>query len=542
MFFKEQIIDNLGRKGENMGSVLKSFSMEKTSRKSIVITGNDLHMEDLNFLVQNQSLEVEISKSAIDTVNKSREFLQKGASRLVIYGVNTGFGPMASHLLSNGKQLQLQRNLIVSHATGMGEILPDAYALSGMLIRLNTLAKGYSGVSEELLQRLKLFINHRIIPLIPEHGAVGTSGDLVQLSHIALALLGEGQVRYKGKITTAKSAMSTLSITPYKLKEKEGLALINGTSFMTGIGALVCIQAAHILQLATRLGAMSLELVHGFDDSISKEIHDLRPHEGQGIVAQHIRKYLASSKLLRKRRFFQEHTFIDKDRKIKESVQEVYSLRCIPQILGPVLDTLSRTEHVIEIEMNSVTDNPIVDWKNNMFLHGGNFHGDYIASSLDQLKASIVKLTMLSERRINFFLNQDVNKSFPPFLNLNTPGITLGLQGLQFVATSTTARSQSLAFPHHIHSIPTNGDNQDVVSMGTDAALLAAAVNDQAYIVLAIEILALCQAVDYLKEFSKLSRSSKELYEKVRTIIPSLKKDEVLADMLPKLLDVIKHI
>jgi histidine ammonia-lyase len=259
-------------------------------------------------------------------------------------------------------------------------------------------------------------------------------------------------------------------------------------------------------------------------------------------VAQNLSKILSSSQLLKDRQEFQSrfsrHRGINE---ISEMVQEVYSLRCIPQILGPVFDSVNQSWREVQIEINSITDNPIVDWKSRQFLHGGNFHGDYIATSMDQLKQSLARLTMLSERRINFFLNNKINNFFPPFLNLEKPGLSLGLQGLQFVATSTTAESQSLAFPHRLHSIPTNADNQDIVSMGTKSARYARKVIENAYSVLAVELVTLAQAADFLEENEKLSNHSRKLYGQIRSIFPKIEADRDITEQLPRLVEAIKH-
>lgn len=512
--------------------------------QSIEITGKNLTIRDVSGFVCNPQATVRLADAAREAVRKSKAFLDERLDKEVIYGVNTGFGPMASRVIDHEHLEELQYNLVRSHAVGMGEPLPEEYVLAAMLVRLNTLAKGYSGVSLGLIDELEAFINKRIVPVIPEHGAVGASGDLVQLAHIALALIGEGEVTHDGMRQPTSRALHVLGLRPHALEPKEGLALINGTSVMTGIAALMCLHAQQLLALAVKSGALGLELVGGFGDSLSKKLHFLRPHEGQIMIAKSLRRLLASSRLLRGR----NHTFPfskisngEDIQRLTETVQEVYSLRCIPQILGPVFDTLKKTWREVEIEMNSATDNPLADWELARFLHGGNFHGDYIAHGVDQLKASLVKLTLLSERRVNFFLNENVNKRFPSFLNLKTPGLTLALQGLQFVATSTAAQSQSLAFPHAVHSIPTNADNQDVVSMGVDAALFGMKVVENAYVVLAIELLTLAQAVDYLEVIEQLSDPSRLLVTQVRQISPKIENDRVLVKELPRLVQLLKE-
>ena len=512
--------------------------------KKIVLDGNRLTIKDINTLVKNPAVIVGINSESLKELKKVRQFLSKNMASQIIYGINTGFGPMSSHIIGKDQLLQLQENLIKSHAVGMGEPIRSDFVLAAMIVRLNTLVKGYSGATEELVLHLQNFINHRIIPVVPEHGAVGTSGDLVQLAHIALALIGEGEVFYKGKRLFTKDVLKECKIKPYILQAKEGLALINGTSVMSGISAMLTTEVESLLSIAVYTSGWSLEMANAFTDSFSEKIQALRPHAGQKEIAKKLRELLATSQLLQDRCAFNHkdgNGITDKVHQIPQDVQDVYSLRCTPQILGPIADSIKILRDIISIEINSVTDNPIIDRKNSTFLHGGNFHGDYIAYAVDQLKMTIVKLTMLSERRINYFLNQKVNRRFSPFINLNTPGITLGLQGLQFVATSTTANSQTLAFPQYVHSISTNADNQDVVSMGTDAALITAKVIENAFIVIAIEVLTLAQAVDYSKNKDKLSDGTKKLYVAIRDFFPAITDHRVLTEDLKKLLDFVKN-
>ncbi|MDO8655245.1 MAG: aromatic amino acid ammonia-lyase [bacterium] len=510
--------------------------------KRLTLDGSSLTVQEVCFFVNDGEASVDVAESALLNVEKAREFLMEKLQKSIIYGVNTGFGPMASHIINHGQLVSLQKNLIRSHAAGIGKPISEKYVLATMLVRLNTLLKGHSGVSSELVTQLQEFINRRILPVVPEHGAVGTSGDLVQLAHIALALMGEGDVFYHGKKRNTSEVLQELGITPYELKVKEGLSLINGTSMMTGIGALLCGEAERLLDIAMRLGALSLELVRAYDDCISKNLQDIRPHKGQGAVAATLRGILESSHMLKKREGLSQPLENGQDVvTIPQTVQEFYSLRCIPQILGPVFDTLANTRSIVQVEMNSTSDNPIVDWEHGLILHGGNFHGDYVASAVDQLKAALVKLSMLSERRTNFFLNHEINKFFPPFMNLQTPGLTLGLQGLQFVATSTAAQNQTLAFPHYIHSIPTNGDNQDIVSMGTDAVLFAMKVVSNTNVILSVELITLAQAVDFLQKKEQLSRSSQELFERLRSVFPAVRDDRVIVHELPQVVKLIKQ-
>jgi histidine ammonia-lyase len=511
------------------------------SRKSLVFDGETLSPEQVHALAYGPESLVALSPAALKRVRASHAIVKAQVRQKVVYGVTTGFGPMASHIIARDKLDELQLNLVRSHSVGAGPPLPAEFVLAAMASRLNTFLKGNSGVSEGLIRHLAGFIEHRIAPIVPEHGAVGTSGDLVQLAHIALGLIGEGEVFYRGKRRRAPAVLRKLGIAPLVLHPKEGLSLINGTSMMTGIAALLVVWAERIVGLSIRAGALALELVNGLTDAIAAELHAVRPHVGQGQVARHLRELLADSKLLTHRHDVQARVNIIDDTYVTpEQIQEIYSLRCIPQILGPVVDIVRKFRGDVTVELNSVTDNPVIDIASEVFLHGGNFHGDYIAAAVDQMKIGIVKLTILAERQINFFLNRNVNRSFPPFLNLNQPGLTLALQGVNFVATSTTAHSQSLAYPHSLHSISTNGDNQDVVSMGTDAALIGWKVIENAFTVLAIELIALAQAVDVLDVGARLAPPSRALYEKVRAVVPAITKDRSFSGELNQLIDTIR--
>lgn len=517
--------------------------MRKSKAKKerpLLVNGGELTAYDV-VQVARDNLSVAIHEKVAERAERSRAFLDERIDKQVIYGVNTGFGPMATRVIGKDQRVELQYNLIRSHAMGMGEPVRADFVRAAMLVRLNTLARGVSGVSPELLEYLALFLNKGIVPIVPEHGAVGTSGDLVQLAHCALACIGEGEVWYKGERMKAITVLRELAIKPYRLRSKEGLALINGTAMMTGVGALIATDAERLVQYAVRAGALALELIYGFTDGLDEFLHELRPHPGQRDVAATMRHLLQSSKRVRERKPFAEGLEQKEDvYRIPESVQEIYSLRCIPQIIGPIFDSVRGARIALEYEMNSVTDNPVIDVDRELFLHGGNFHGDVVSLAIDTMKIGLVKLSMLLERQINFFLDENVNHTFPPFLNLEKPGLTLALQGLQFVATSTTAQNQTLAFPQYVHSIPTNGGNQDVVSMGTDAALLASKVLDNTYTVLAINLVTLAQAVEALRAKSSLSREGRKLYLLVRKYIDPVHKDVSMSKELNAFVEILR--
>ena len=467
-----------------------------------------------------------LSSSALEKVNTSFQFLQKFSSNKLIYGINTGFGPMAQYKVSEENILQLQYNLIRSHSSGSGALLSPELVKALMIARLNSLMQGYSGVHADVVELLKELINKDVTPCIYEHGGVGASGDLVQLAHLGLVLIGEGEVLFEDKIFSTTTLFKKLGIKPLSIHIREGLAILNGTSAMTGIGMVNIIQAQKLLEWSVMFSAMTNEIVEAYDDHYSHELNIVKHHKGQNKVAGMLRKILKDSKMIRTR---SEHLYSEEniDKEIfEDKVQEYYSLRCITQVLGPVHDTIIHAEKVLTDELNSVNDNPVIDHENKNIYHGGNFHGDYVALEMDKLKIAITKLSMLSERQLNYLLNDKLNQKFPPFVNLGVLGLNFGMQGMQFTATSTVAENQTLSFPMYVHSIPNNNDNQDIVSMGCNAALLTKKIIDNSFAVLGIQIIAILQAIDYLKCQHELSPNTFALYKELRKIFPKFIEDQ----------------
>lgn len=320
---------------------------------------------------------------------------------------------------------------------------------------------------------------------------------------------------------------------PIKVEIREGLALMNGTSVMSGIGIVNAYKASQLTEISIKLSCAINEIVQAYDDHFSESLNATKRHVGQQKVAEKMREYLSDSQLIRKREDHLYTSFEEQEKVFKDKVQEYYSLRCVPQILGPVLDTLEYTE-VVENEINSANDNPIINVEDQHVYHGGNFHGDYISLEMDKLKIVVTKLTMLAERQLNYLLNSKINEILPPFVNLGKLGFNFGMQGVQFTATSTTAESQMLSNPMYIHSIPNNNDNQDIVSMGTNAAVICRKVIENAFEVLSIELITIVQAIEYLGFQDKVSSSTKELYDEIRKIIPAFSDDMVMYPYLQK--------
>ncbi|WP_294199277.1 aromatic amino acid ammonia-lyase [uncultured Chryseobacterium sp.] len=500
---------------------------------------NFLKLSDFTkVIIENEK--IELDETLLARVDESFQFLKEFSRNKVIYGVNTGFGPMAQFKISDEDTHQLQYNLIRSHSSGIGNPLPADEAKACMLARLNTLSLGKSGVHQSVVNLIKELINKDVIPLIFEHGGVGASGDLVQLAHLALVLIGEGEVFYKGERKPTKEVFAAEGLEPIQVEIREGLALMNGTSVMSGIGAVNAHKANQLTDISLRLSCAINEIVQAYDDHLSEVLNGTKLHEGQQKIAAKMRAHLSDSKLIRKRADHLYTHFEEQEKVFKEKVQEYYSLRCVPQILGPVLDTLEYTEKVLENEINSANDNPIINVEDQHVYHGGNFHGDYISLEMDKLKIVVTKLTMLAERQLNYLLNSKINEILPPFVNLGKLGFNFGMQGVQFTATSTTAESQMLSNPMYVHSIPNNNDNQDIVSMGTNAAVICRKVIDNAFEVLTIEAITIVQAIEYLGFQDKVSSATKKLYDEIRRIIPAFSNDMVMYPYLEEVKNYLK--
>lgn len=491
----------------------------------IPIGQNVLTSNDFSEILFNKKA-IHLSLTDLENVKVNFQFLQKFSADKLIYGINTGFGPMAQYKISEENLSQLQYNLIRSHSSGTGMLLPPVLVKALMIARLNSLMKAYSGVHTDAVELLMELINKNITPCIYEHGGVGASGDLVQLAHLGLVLIGEGEVIFEDNIYSTEVLFKTLGIKPLSIHVREGLAILNGTSAMTGIGMVNIIQAQKLLQWSAMLSAMTNEIVEAYDDHYSYELNIVKHHKGQNRIASMIREILDGSKMIRNR---SEHLYnqVNSHREILEDkVQEYYSLRCVTQVLGPIYDTIIQAEEVLVNELNSVSDNPVIDHINQNVFHGGNFHGDYVSLEMDKLKIAITKLSMLAERQLNYLLNDKLNRKFPPFLNLGILGLNFGMQGMQFTATSTVAENQTLSFPMYVHSIPNNNDNQDIVSMGCNAALMTKKVIDNSFEVLGILMVTILQGIDYLDCKNKLSPHTVALYTEVRKIFPKFIEDQ----------------
>ncbi|MES2733976.1 MAG: aromatic amino acid ammonia-lyase [Bacteroidota bacterium] len=491
----------------------------------MVIVGNrELSLEDFETVVFDKCA-IELDAKALEAVKGNFEFLKQFSQDKIIYGINTGFGPMAQYRIDDQELNNLQYNLIRAHCSGSGEPISHDFVRAVLLARLNTLMLAKSGVHDSVVRLLADLLNHDICPVIFQHGGVGASGDLVQLAHLGLCLIGEGDVTHEGETFPAHVLFKKFNLQPISIKLREGLAIMNGTSAMGGIGMINLIQARKLVHWSLMASCMINEIVESYDDHFSAPLNEAKLHYGQRSIAKQMTDVLEDSRLIKNRA---DHLYQKTTTKVfKAKVQEYYSIRCVPQILGPIYDTIRYAEMVVANEINSVNDNPVIDDVLEDVYHGGNFHGDYVSLEMDKLRICLTKLAMLADRQLNFLLNDKLNEKLPPFINLGTLGLNFGMQGVQFTATSTVAECQTLATSMYVHSIPNNNDNQDIVSMGTNAALLTSKVIENAFEVLAIELLGILQAVDYLNIQPNMSQQTASLYHTLRAIAPKFVEDTV---------------
>ncbi len=504
----------------------------------MILIHKNLSLDEIERIIVGRE-QVALADEVRREVEQCYTFLAEFAREKVIYGINTGFGPMAQWRIEDDKLTQLQYNIIRSHSTGAGEPLEPMAVRGAMLARLMTFVQAHSGVHVEVIDLLVELLNREIYPVVPEHGSVGASGDLVQLSHIALALIGEGEVFYRGERMKTAEVFAKEGIEPLKMYLREGLAATNGTAVMTGLGLKNLLSARHLMAWSLTASVLMNEIAQSYDDLMSEVLNGLKKHEGQRVVAARMREIATGSRRLLSRE--EELYHAHEEAIFEHKVQPYYSLRCVPQILGPVWDEMQSVERVLVGELNSVDDNPIVDPANRTVIHGGNFHGDYVSFAMDKLKIALTKLTMLAERQMNYLFHDRINGILPPFVNLGVLGLNYGLQASQFTATSTTAECQTLSNPMYVHSIPNNNDNQDIVSMGTNSALICARVVENSFQVMAIHLMALVQAVDCLKIAEQLAPATRDLYERVRALVPVFVEDTPKYEEIERLMALLKN-
>lgn len=477
----------------------------------ITINGDDLTIGQVIAVSRNYA-HAEIDEQGIEKMAKSRQIIEDILERnQIVYGITTGFGSLSNVYIPPGDSSQLQKNLIMSHAAGVGEPLPTEIVRAMMLLRANSLAKGYSGVRPEVVQLLVDMLNQKIHPVVPSKGSVGASGDLIPLSHVALAMIGLGEVEYRQQIMDAQQAFALTGLTPIVLTAKEGLALINGTQYMSSLGCHAINSSQKLLKNALIAAALTMEALSGNLKAFDSRIHAVRPHPGQKRVALAVNKLMEGSDAATKT-----------PEKIR--VQDAYSLRCIPQVLGASLDAIEYVKQVLEREINSATDNPLVFPEDEAVISGGNFHGQPLALALDYLAMAIAEIGNISERRTERLVNTALG-GLPPYL-VRHNGLNSGLMLAQYAAAALVSENKITAHPASVDSIPTSGNQEDHVSMGSISAYKVHTILRNVQWVVAIEILAACQGMDFAEHSP--GKGTAIAHRLVREAVPHWKEDRVL--------------
>lgn len=487
----------------------------------IELDGHSLTLEAAKKIVFD-NVKVSLAPRALERVRAARAVIERIiAKNQRVYGINTGFGKLSTETIPSEKLSLLQENLLKSHAVGVGEPLPDDVARATLLFRLNSLLHGRSGVRVEIIHYLKEFLNHGVVPLIPAKGSVGSSGDLAPLAHLALLLIGEGQAKLNKKILSGRELLRELGLEPLQLAPKEGLALINGTQVTLGVGFVALVHAQNLLAQAQAIGALAVEALRGHTEAFDERLQQARPHPGQLRVAQTMRAWLAGSKLANSK---------------ADDVQDNYTLRCIPQVLGASLDALDFVAKKFEIEMNSATDNPLVFAESGEVLSGGNFHGQILAFCCELLGQAVAEIGNFSERRIALLLEAP---DLPKFL-VQDSGLNSGLMVPQYTAAALVAENKVLAHPASVDSIPTSGGKEDHNSMAATSAYKALQIAQNVEVILAIELLTVRQALSF-RDSSQMAPRTHTLYERIAQQIPPLEKDRLLQYDIQRAMHLLKE-
>lgn len=477
---------------------------------STIIDGTSMTIADVRRVARGGR--VELGVAAVGAMEAARAYVESIIKQgCPVYGITTGFGLFSDVLIKAEDVATLQHNLLRSHSCGVGELLPNPETRALMVLRANALAIGNSGIRPQVVQMLVDCLNSDVLPLIPSKGSLGASGDLVPLAHMGRFLMGEGLAHYQGKVLCAKAALVKAGLKPIKLEAKEGLALVNGTQFMAARGCLTLDQALNMAQAADAIGALTCEALRGISAAYSPLVQQVRPHPGQQESAANLRKYLEGSRL------------ISQPGELR--TQDAYSLRCIPQVHGASRDVFAWVKEVLEREINSVTDNPLIFPDEDRVISGGNFHGQPLAFALDFLAIALAELANISERRIERLVNPQLN-DLPPFLTANG-GLNSGLMIPQYVAAALVAENKILCHPASVDSIPTSGNQEDHVSMGGNAANKASKVASNVRDVLAIELLAACQAIDF-RGPKLLGQTGQKIFRLVRSEVKFVDNDRSL--------------
>ena len=492
------------------------------SQKTVILDGQSLTIQDIVNVARN-GYQVELTEQAKKLVSEcAASVLDWVAEGRVVYGITTGFGDLATVVIPRDKSRQLQENLLMSHACGYGEDLPEDFVRAIMLLRINTLTRGYSGISLATLTQLVNYLNLGIHPVIPRQGSVGASGDLCPLSHLAITLIGLGDVKYQGKKMSTMEALNMVGLKPVELMPKEGLALNNGTTVMTGLAALCVYDGQKLLKNADIAAAMSAEALHAVPYAFDKRTHDLRPQVGQSIVAENMRRLTEGSEIIENYK--------------KDRVQDAYSLRCLPQVHGTSRDALNYVFDKVNIEINSVTDNPIVFHKDGEAISGGNFHGQPMAMAMDFFGIAMAEIANISERRIARLVDHKMS-DLPPFLVAES-GVNSGFMIPQYTAAAIVSENKVLAHPSCVDSIPTSAGQEDHVSMGGYSARKGLTILKNTSRVIAIEMLNAAQGMDFRAPL-KPGKGTAAAYKAYREVVPYYDKDQYMQPLMLKSLELV---
>jgi len=490
----------------------------------VVLDGKSLTIQDIVNVARRGykvELDPEAKRSVAECADSVSEWVREGR---VVYGITTGFGDLSTVVIPREQSRKLQENLLMSHACGFGEALPEDFVRAIMLLRINTLARGYSGISLATLSQLVEYLNLGIHPVIPRQGSVGASGDLCPLSHLAITLIGLGDVVYQGKKMPTSEALKLVGMEPVELMPKEGLALNNGTTVMTGIASLCVYDALNLLKNADIAAALSAEALHAVPYAFDRRTHDLRPQVGQGIVAENMRRLLEGSEIIETYK--------------KDRVQDAYSLRCLPQVHGASRDAINYVLDKVNIEINSVTDNPIIFHKDGEAISGGNFHGQPMAMAMDFFGIAVAELADISERRVARLVDHKMS-DLPPFLVAES-GVNSGFMIPQYVAAAIVSENKVLAHPSCVDSIPTSAGQEDHVSMGAYSARKGLTILNNTTRVIAIEMLNAAQGIDFRAPL-KPGCGTSAAYRAFRAEIPFYAKDQYMQPLMLKSLELVKN-
>ena len=476
-----------------------------------IIINDHITIDDV-INVSRFNYKVKLSDEAIKRITKAREYIDNlNNNHELIYGINTGLGDLCGTIIDEKMREEYQKNILLSHACGSGEYYEEEIVRAAMIILINSISKGYSGTSLDVVLFYIMLLNKNIIPLVPKKGSLGASGDLVPLAHMALPLILEGEVLYQGKVYSTKELFKKLNINEVHLKEKDSLSIINGTHFMTALGTILVYDAKNLIKVSDCSSSLTVEALNGMINNYNLKVHNLKAYKGQIETAKILNKLLENS----------EYVKIKADNKS----QDAYSIRCIPQVHGAVKDAFNYAKNVIEIELNSVTDNPLIFVSDKEIISGGNFHGESLAMAFDFLGIALSELCNISERRIERMVNHDLS-GLSPFLIKNS-GLNTGLMIPQYVAASLVSENKVLSHPASVDSIPSSANQEDHVSMGSISVRKCLEIKNNLSRVLSMELLCASQAID-LQDKKKLGKGTNVIYKIIRKLSSFIENDRYI--------------